>query len=81
MQPYIFLQAPPDTSLTITSYVNKKNLWNTDINLNCTYCFLSNEEQRLFAQKEQKYLIRQVHEKIFYNITEPLFAIHMNSIM
>lgn len=69
MQMYRFLQPPPDTSLGINSYSNRKNLWNTDINLNCTYGFLSNEEQRTFALQEQKYLIKQVHEKIFYNVT------------
>lgn len=69
MQPYRFLQPPPDTTLDYNSYVNKNDLWNTDINLNCTYGFLSNDEQRLFSLQEQKYLIRQVHEKIFYNVT------------
>lgn len=69
MQMYRFLQPPPDTSLSINSYIDKRNIWNTDINLNCTYGFLSNEEQRIFASHEQKYLIKQVHENIFYNIT------------
>jgi hypothetical protein len=51
--------------------VDKRTLWNSDVNLNCTYCFLSNDEARLFALNEQKYLFKQIHEKIFYNVTGP----------
>ena len=71
MQFYRFLQPPPDVTLGPTSYVDTRTNWNADIHLNCTYCFLSNDEQTLFALKEQKYLIRQVHEKAFYNVTGP----------
>ena len=71
MQFYRFLQPPPDIELGINSYVDKRELWNTDIHLNCTYCFLSNEEEKLFATSEQKYLIKQVNEKIFPNVTGP----------
>ena len=68
---YRFLQPPPDVFLGIDSYVDIRTLWNADIHLNCTYCFLSNDEERLFALNEQKYLIKQVHESIFYNVTGP----------
>jgi hypothetical protein len=71
MQFYRFLQPPPDTALTVSSYVNTKVSWNTDIHLNCTYCFLSNDESRLFAMNEQKYLFKQVRETVFYNVTGP----------
>jgi hypothetical protein len=71
MQFYRFLQPPPDIYLGIDSYSDLRTLWNADIHLNCTYCFLSNEEQRVFALNEQKYLIKQVHEKQFYNVTGP----------
>jgi|LauGreDrversion4_2_1035121.scaffolds.fasta_scaffold107707_1 hypothetical protein len=71
MQFYRFLQPPPDIELGINSYVDKRELWNTDIHLNCTYCFLSNEEEKLFATMEQKYLIKQVKENIFHNVTGP----------
>jgi hypothetical protein len=71
MQFYRFLQPPPDVALGIDSYSDLRTLWNADIHLNCTYCFLSNEEQRLFALQEQKYLIKQIHEKSFYNVTGP----------
>ena len=69
MQMYRFLQTPPDEDLGPLSYVDTRSIWNADINLNCTYCFLSNDEATLFAKNEQKYLIRQVYEKKFYNIT------------
>jgi hypothetical protein len=71
MQFYRFLQPPPDVSIDIESYTDTRTLWNADVHLNCTYCFLSNEEERLFALNEQKYLIKQVNEKIFYNVTGP----------
>jgi len=71
MQFYRFLQTPPDVELGLNSYVDKRTIWNADVHLNCTYCFLSNEESRLFALQEQKYLFKQVREQIFYNVTGP----------
>jgi hypothetical protein len=69
MQMYRFLQPPPDVEIGINSYLDTRSIWNTDINLNCTYCFLSNDEQKLFAKNEQSYLFKQVHENVFYNVT------------
>jgi hypothetical protein len=69
MQFYRFLQTPPDEVLGPTSYVDTRTNWNADINLNCTYCFLSNDEADLFARNEQKYLFKQIYEKPYYNIT------------
>jgi len=69
MQFYRFLQTPPDETLGPSSYSDTRTNWFADINLNCTYCFLSNDESTLFAKNEQKYLIKQVYEKSFYNIT------------
>jgi len=69
MQFYRFLQSPPDEELGINSFTDTRTLWNADINLNCTYGFLSNDESKLFAKNEQKYLFKQVYEKSFYNIT------------
>jgi len=68
---YRFLQPPPDISIDTSSYLDTRTIWNSDINLNCTYCFLSNDESRLFALNEQKYLFKQVYEKAFYNVTGP----------
>ena len=69
MQLYRFLQTPPDETLGPVSYTDTRTNWNADINLNCTYCFLSNDESTLFAKNEQKYLIKQVYENSFYNVT------------
>jgi hypothetical protein len=69
MQFYRFLQTPPDVELGVTSYIDTRTLWNADIHLICTYGFLSNEESRIFALQEQKYLFKQVREQIFYNVT------------
>jgi hypothetical protein len=69
MQMYRFLQTPPDIELGVLSYTDTRSVWNADIHLNCTYAFLSNEESRLFALQEQKYLFKQVREQIYYNVT------------
>ena len=70
MQFHRFLQSPPTDPITDTTiFPDTRTLWNTDIHLNCTYCFLSNDEARLFALQEQKYLFRQVNEKRFTNVT------------
>ena len=69
MQFYRFLQTPPDQTLGPTSYVDTRTNWNADINLNCTYCFLSNDESEIFAKNEQKYIFKQVYEKPYYNVT------------
>lgn len=71
MQFYRFLQTPPDVALGVNSYTDTRTLWNADVHLNCTYCFLSNAESRIFALNEQKYLFRQVRENVFYNVTGP----------
>lgn len=68
-QLYRFLQPPPDIELGPTSYLDTRTIWNSDINLNCTYAFLSNDEVKLFARNEQTYLFKQVYENIFYNVT------------
>ena len=69
MQMHRFLQAPPDLALGPTSYIDTRGVWNADIHLNCTYGFLSNDESRVFALEPQNYLIKQVHETIFHNVT------------
>jgi hypothetical protein len=70
-QMYRFLQTPPDSVLGINSYLDQRSIWFPDVHLMSTYCFLSNDESRIFAKNEQKYLFKQVNEKIFYNITGP----------
>ena len=69
MQFYRFLQTPPDLTLGYGSYADTRTLWNSDINLRCTYGFLSNNESRVFAINEQKYIFKQVYETWYYNVT------------
>jgi len=71
---YYFLQSPPafdifDPSGINDIYENKTNTWNADVHLMTTYCFLSNEEARSFAAEDQVYLIKDVFEYNFQNIT------------
>jgi hypothetical protein len=71
---YYFLQTPPayeiyDPEGLVDVYENKTNIWNADIHLMTTYCFLSNEEARKFAAEDQAYLIKDVFEYNFQNIT------------
>lgn len=71
MQFYRFLQPPPNVALGLNDYADTRSIWNADVHLNCTYAFLSDEEALVFAKKEQKYLIKQIHEYSFYNVTGP----------
>ena len=71
MQFHRFMQTPPENPLTDGAFIDNGKIWNADIHLNCTYGFLSDEESRYFALKEQKYLFRQIRETIFYNVTGP----------
>jgi len=66
---YRFLQPPPDTALTADSYGNKTNTWANNIHLIATYCFLSEEESRVFAKNEQKYLIKDIKQDLYTNTT------------
>jgi hypothetical protein len=69
MQMYRFLQPPPDVTLTTDSYIDTRSVWDPNLYLSCTYCFLSNDEAKLFASNEQKYLITQINEYSFLNVT------------
>jgi len=71
---YYFLQSPPsyeiyDPTGISDSYVNKSTTWNADVHLIATYAFLSNEEARVFAADEQIYLIKDIFEYNFLNVT------------
>ena len=71
---YYFLQSPPayeiyDPTGISDPYQNKTNIWNADIHIMATYAFLSNEEARSFAAEDQVYLIKDVFEYDFQNIT------------
>jgi len=67
MQMYKFLHPPQ--SITLDNYSDKRIEWKADIHLNCTYCFLSDDEVRRFSFNEQTYLFKQVRERKIYNMT------------
>ena len=69
MQMYRFLQTPPDVSLDPSTYINKDNTWNADVHMIATYCFLSEDEAKLFAAEDQVYLIKDIFEYDFNNVT------------
>lgn len=68
-QMYRFLQTPPAVLLTPDSYQNKISVWNADIHLLATYGFLSKEETEIFASQDQVYLVKDVFQYNFENVT------------
>jgi hypothetical protein len=69
MQLHNFLQTPPTPELKQEDYDDKRSEFNADVHIIANYCFLSDEEQRVFSLNEQKYLIKEVHEYNFKNVT------------
>ena len=67
-QMYRYLQSPPSINLDPDNYPIKTNMWNADIHLMSTYCFLSKEETKIFAGEEQIYLIKDVFQYKFDNV-------------
>ena len=71
---YRFLQPPPwkiDNNIaTLQKWVDKRTNWNADIHLISTYGFLSDDEVKIFAANEQRYLIKEVHQYTHYNIVD-----------
>ena len=72
---WIFLQQPPQNPLNVEGtgalddrYV-KKNEWFVDLHLIGTYIFLSNDERECFAASNHNYLVKEVYEHEFDNIT------------
>ena len=68
-QMYRFLQTPPAVVLDPESYQNKVSVWNADIHLLATYGFLSKEETEIFANQDQVYLVKDVFQYNFENVT------------
>jgi len=66
---YPFLQTPPPDLTVPNSYKNTTNVWNADIHILATYCFLTAEESRQFAAEDQVYLVKDVFEYTYQNIT------------
>jgi len=63
-QMYRFLQVPPEDN----EYTNIQNTWASDVNIIGTYAFLSEEETKVFAANEQKYLFLDVKETNYKHI-------------
>ena len=66
---YQFLQTPILDLTVPNAYPITNNVWNADIHLLSTYCFLTAEESRQFAAEDQMYLVKDVFEYTFNNIT------------
>ena len=67
---YRFLQPPSGLYLSAASYGNKMINWANNIHLIATYCFLTEEEARVFAKNEHKYLIKDIKQDIYPNTTD-----------
>ena len=65
---YRFIQPPPNTALDYTA-ADKRTNWAADIHLISTYGFLSEDEMQVFAAENQHYLIKEVYEYSFPNVT------------
>jgi len=63
-----FLHPPPTIEVGQNDYTDKREKWNADIHLMSTYCFLTDDEVRLFASKPQQYLVKQIYQTTFNNI-------------
>lgn len=75
-QMYTFLQTPPNNILSDTNdvsnliYTDKRTDWNADVHLIATYGFLSDDERRIFAAQPQNYLVKEIYEYKFFNVSE-----------
>jgi len=68
-QMYRFLQTPPSTNLDMDNYTNQNVSWNADIHLESVYVFLSEAERKKMAMEEHAYLVKDVYEYKFQNVT------------
>ena len=68
-QMYRYLQSPPTAKIQPNDYASRFLTWNADIHLLATYCFLSKEETQIFAAEDHVYLIKDVFEYKYENIT------------
>ena len=68
-QMYRFLQTPPTPFINTSDYTNTVSTWNADVHLISTYCFLSKDEAKVFASQDQVYLVKDVFNYFFENVT------------
>lgn len=75
-QMYIFLQTPPNNIISDTNpntqlvYEDTRTEWDADVHLISTYGFLDEDERRNFAAKPQNYLVKEIYEYKFYNLSQ-----------
>jgi hypothetical protein len=65
---YRFLQTPPNVELEYSNTATEPST-GYNIYMLATYCFLSDEETRVFSSKDQHYLIKTIYEHEFHDIT------------
>ena len=63
---YRFLQTPP---ITQDDYIDKRTDWNSNVHLIANYAFLSENENRILTNKPQTYLIKDVYETKYHDLT------------
>jgi hypothetical protein len=63
-----FLQPPPNTNLDYSNSDIRTD-WAADVHLISTYAFLSEDEVKVFAANQQQYLIKEIYEYNFQNVT------------
>jgi len=68
-QMWRFLYPPPSIDLKLDSYTSIRTDWNADVHLISTYCFLSDDESKIFAANQQKYLIKSYYDWTFNDVT------------
>jgi len=68
-QMYRFLQTPPPDITNGTNYNSQVSVWNADVHLLSTYCFLSPDESKRFAMSDQVYLVKDIFWYNFDNVT------------
>jgi hypothetical protein len=68
-QMWRFLYPPPSIDLSLNSYPSIRTDWNADVHLMATYCFLSDDESKVFAANQQKYLIKSYYDWVFNDVT------------
>jgi hypothetical protein len=63
-----FLQPPPNPQLDYSN-ADTRTDWAADVHLISTYAFLSEDEVKVFAANQQQYLIKEIYEYSFQNVT------------
>jgi len=63
-----FLQPPPNPQLDYSN-ADTRTDWAADVHLISTYAFLSEDEVKLFAANQQQYLIKEIYDYTFQNVT------------